>query len=111
MIGPFLIRSSRRPEHSIFVEVKIPFTIAALGGEIEVPTLKGKAKLKVPAGTQSGTVFKMGDLGIPYLHGHGKGDELVKVVVDVPTRLNAKQKKLLREFEKIGKKGFMSKVF
>ncbi len=93
-----------RKGDDIFVKVDIPFTVAALGGEIEVPTLKGKAKLNIPPGTQSGTVFKMRDLGIPYLHGHGKGDELVKVEIEVPTRLSSKQKKLLKEFEKVSEK-------
>jgi len=96
----------------IVIQLKVPFTIAALGGEIEVPTIKGKANLKIPAGTQSGTVFKMKDLGIPFLHGSGKGDELVKVEIDVPRKLSAKQKKLLQEFEKESKrKGFLKKVF
>lgn len=93
-----------REGDDIFVKVNIPFTVAALGGEIDVPTLKGKARLKIPAGTQSGTIFKMRDLGIPYLHGHGQGDELVKVEIEVPMRLRGKQKKLLQEFEKEDKK-------
>ncbi|MFH2028162.1 MAG: molecular chaperone DnaJ [Nanoarchaeota archaeon] len=101
-----------RKGDDIFVDIKIPFTTATLGGEVEVPTLKGKAKLKIPSGTQSGTQFKMRGLGIPYLHGDGKGDELVKVEIDVPTKLNAKQKKLLQEFEKeYDKQGFLKSVF
>jgi len=101
-----------RREDDIFIKINIPFTIAALGGEIEAPTLKGKAKLKIPAGTQSGTVFKMRDLGIPYLHDGGKGDELIQVEIDVPKHLNSKQKKALQEFEKAsGKKGIFKKVF
>lgn len=100
-----------REGDDIKVKVNIPFTTAALGGEIEVPTLKGKAKLKIPAGTQSGTVFKMNGLGIPYLHGHGEGDELVELDIAVPTKLNAKQKKLLKDLEKeSGKKGFLKKI-
>jgi len=104
-------KTFERKGDDIFVKVNVPFTVAALGGEIEVPTLKGKAKLKIPSGTQSGTVFKMKELGIPYLHGAGKGDELVKVEVEVPTRLSSKQKKLLKEFEKTSKKGFLKNVF
>ncbi|MFH1641714.1 MAG: molecular chaperone DnaJ [Nanoarchaeota archaeon] len=96
----------------IFIEIDIPFTTAAMGGEIEVPTLKGKAKLKIPAGTQSGTTFRMDNLGIPYLHDSGKGDELVQVEIDVPKRLSSRQKKILKDFEKeSGKKGFIRKVF
>jgi len=90
----------------------VPFTIATLGGEVEVPTLKGTAKLKIPAGTQSGTAFRMKGQGIAYLHGEGKGDEIVKVEIEVPTKLTAKQKKILKDFEKeSGKKGFLKRVF
>ncbi len=105
-------KTFERKGDDIFIKVNIPFTTAALGGEIEVPTLKGKAKLKIPTGTQSGTLFKMKGLGIPFLHNHGKGDELVKVEVEVPTRLSAKQQGLLQEFEKESKKkGFFKTVF
>ena len=94
----------------IHVKVPMPFAVAALGGEIEVPTLKGKASLKIPAGTQSNTVFRMGHLGIPDLHSHHVGDENVEVVVSVPEKLTKKQKKLLEDFEKedksAKKKGF-----
>lgn len=96
----------------IFIEVEIPFTAAALGGTIEVPSLKGKANLKIPAGTQSGTIFKMGGQGIPYLHGDGKGDELVKIKIHVPKKLSSKQKKLLKELEDENKKkGFFRKIY
>lgn len=102
-------------EHDVFerdgddisTKVDTPFVIAALGGEIEVPTLEGKAKLKIPPGTQTGTIFRMKGKGIPFLHGYGKGDENVEVVVKVPESLTKKQKELLREFEKESdKKGF-----
>jgi len=107
-------------EHDIFerhgddIYIKIPvfFTTAVLGGEIEVPTLKGKAKLKIPEGTQSNTVFRMKDKGIPYLHGEGIGSELVEVIIDIPKKLSKKQKQLLKDFEKESKKkGFLKKVF
>lgn len=101
-----------RQGDDIFVKVDIPFTTAALGGEVEVPTLSGKAKLKIAAGTQSGTVLKMHGLGISYLHGDGKGDELVKVEVEVPRKLTSKQRKILEDFEKeSSKKGFLKSVF
>ncbi|MBW2988762.1 molecular chaperone DnaJ [Candidatus Woesearchaeota archaeon] len=100
-------KTFERDGDDLFIEVKIPFTTAALGGEIDVPTLKGDAKLKIPAGTQSGTMFKMNEMGVPFLHGDGRGDELVKVDIDVPTKLNSKQKKLLKELEgATRKKGF-----
>ena len=85
---------------NIYVKIPVSFTTAALGGEIEVPTLKGKASLKIPAGTQSNTVFRMKGLGIPDLHSHHKGDENIEVYIEVPEKLTSKQKKLLEEFEK-----------
>ncbi len=93
-----------RHGNDIYIKIPIPFASAALGGEIEVPTLKGTAVLKIPAGTQSNTIFKMKDKGIPYLHGDGIGSEKVEVVIDVPEKLSKKQKELLEEFEKENKK-------
>jgi len=97
----------------IYVKVPMPFAIAALGGEIEVPTLDGKAKLKIPAGTQNNTIFRMKGKGIPYLHGSGVGNENVEVVIEVPEKLTKRQKELLQEFEKEskGKKGIFNWVF
>jgi len=102
-----------RHEDDIYIKVPIPFTIAALGGEIEVPTLDGKAKLKIPAGTQNNTIFRMKGKGIPYLHGSGVGNENVEVIIEVPEKLTKKQKELLKEFEKESKdkKGFFSWMF
>ncbi len=102
-----------RHDDDIYVKVHIPFTIAALGGEVEVPTLSGKANLKIPAGTQSSTIFRMKGKGIPYLHGHGQGNENVEVIVEVPDKLTKRQKELLQEFEKENKdkKGFFNWVF
>ena len=96
----------------IYIKIDIPFSIAALGGEVEVPTLGGKAKLKIPAGTQPNTIFRMKGKGIPYLHGHGQGNENVEVAIEVPKKLTKKQKELLEEFDKeSGKKGFFGKIF
>lgn len=96
----------------IYTKVNLPFTIAALGGEINVPTLKGNAKLKIPAGTQSNTVFRMKGKGIPHLHGSGTGDEDVEAIIAVPKKLTNKQKECLKEFqEESRKKGFFKKVF
>lgn len=66
-----------------------------------MPTLDGRASLKIPAGTQTNKVFRLRGQGIPNLHGHGRGDELVRVIVETPTRLNEQQKKLLRQFDQI----------
>ncbi|MBW3012957.1 molecular chaperone DnaJ [Candidatus Woesearchaeota archaeon] len=96
-----------RRNNDIYVSVPISFAQAALGSEIEVPTLKAKAKLKIPAGTQTGTLFKLKGKGVPNLRGYGSGDQMVRVVVEVPEKLNAKQKKLLKEFDSsLGKKKF-----
>ena len=102
-----------RDGDDIYVKIPIPFTVAALGGEVEVPTLEEKAKLKIPAGTQNNTIFRMNGKGISYLHGHGSGNENVEVVIEVPERLSKKQKELPKEFEKESKKkkGFLSRIF
>jgi len=84
----------------IFYEAPISFPEAALGTKISVPTLDGEAKLKIPAGTQSGTVLRLRGKGLPHLHGWGKGDQFVTVVVRTPTNLTKKQKKLLKELAK-----------
>jgi molecular chaperone DnaJ len=75
-----------------------------LGGQIEVPTLKGKAELKIPAGTQSNTIFRMKGKGIPHLHGSGIGSQNVEVIIEVPEKVSNKQKELLQEFDKENKK-------
>ena len=101
-----------REGNDLKITVPVSFGIAALGGEIEVPTLNGEATLKIPAGTQSSTVFRMKGKGIPHLHGYGVGDQLVEVTIHVPERLTKKQKELISEFEKeSGKKGFLKEMF
>lgn len=87
-----------RHGENIVCTVPISFTQATLGAEVEVPTLNGKAKMKIPPGTQSGKIFRLRAKGLPDIHGYGRGDELVRTVVETPTGLNAKQKKLLQEF-------------
>lgn len=90
-----------REGDDIYCEVPITFAQAALGDEIEVPTLSGKVKLKIPAGTQTNTYFRLKGHGVPRLRGIGQGDQHVKVVVVTPTKLSEKQKELLREFAKL----------
>ncbi|MGE4357136.1 MAG: molecular chaperone DnaJ [Candidatus Omnitrophota bacterium] len=87
-----------RHEDDIYLEVPVSFVTACLGGEVDVPTLNGNVKMKIPPGTQSGKIFRIRGKGFPRLHGSGQGDELVRVVVEVPTELTAEQKKLLRDF-------------
>lgn len=90
----------QREGYDIVCEVPITFTQAALGGEIEVPTLEGKATLRIPEGTQTGRVFRMRNLGVPYTRGSGRGDQLVRVRVVTPTKLTPKQRELLIQFAK-----------
>jgi molecular chaperone DnaJ len=85
----------------VMCEIPIGFTQAALGDRVEVPTLDGKVSLKIPHGTQTNKVFRLRGKGIPNVHGYGRGDQLVRVIVETPTRLNDKQKTLLKEFDEI----------
>ena len=91
----------QRDEDNLYCELPIPFTLAALGGEIAVPTLEGKANLKVPAGTQSGQIFKLRDKGIVNVNGRDRGDLLARLIVEVPTRLNGEQRQKLEEFAEL----------
>ena len=83
---------------SVLCEVPITFAQAALGAEIEVPTLDGRVKYTVPEGTQTGTVFRLRGKGIPVLNGSGRGDQYVRVNIEIPKNLNQKQKELLIAF-------------
>ncbi|MGE6751997.1 MULTISPECIES: molecular chaperone DnaJ [Rossellomorea] len=85
----------------IYCEMPVTFAQAALGDEIEVPTLHGKVKLKVPAGTQTSTRFRLKGKGVPNVRGYGTGDQHVQVKVVTPSKLTDKQKQLLREFADI----------
>lgn len=87
-----------REGDDIYCEVPLTFVQAALGDELEVPTLTEKVKLKIPAGTQTGTYFRLKGKGVPKLRGYGQGDQHVKVTVVTPTNLSDSQKDLLRDF-------------
>jgi molecular chaperone DnaJ len=105
----------KRDGFDVFCEIPITFSEAALGTEIEVPTLRGKAKLKVPSGTQSNTVFRMDGQGIQELGGKNYGDQFVKVELATPKKLSKKQKEIfnqLAEMEEAAKnrKGFFEKI-
>ncbi len=89
-----------REGDDLYCKVPIPFTIAALGGKIEVPTLEGTETIHIKKGTQSGEVFRLKGKGFPRLRGYGKGDEIIQVVVSVPKKLTKRQEELLREFAK-----------
>lgn len=106
-----------RQGDDLFCEIPIKFTLATLGGTIHVPTLQGKASLKIPAGTQSGTTFRLKGRGMPHLRGGASGDQLIRVQVEVPTRLDSEQRKILEEFAKVSgdtdepmAKGFFDKA-
>ncbi|AJY76297.1 molecular chaperone DnaJ [Paenibacillus beijingensis] len=86
-----------RENDDIYCEVPLTFAQAALGDEIEIPTLTEKVKLKVPAGTQTGTYFRLKGKGVPRLRGYGQGDQHVKVTVVTPTNLSEDQKEALRQ--------------
>lgn len=90
-----------RQGDDLFCEIPIKFTLATLGGTIELPTLFGKATLKIPSGTQSGTTFRLRDKGMPSLRGGGQGDQLVRVHVEVPQSLTAEQRRILEEFARV----------
>ena len=88
----------QRDGDDLLCEVPVSFVQAALGAEIEVPTLDGRATIKIPAGTQPGTTFRVKGKGVKNLQGYGHGDLHVRVQVEVPTRLNREQKAKLQEF-------------
>ncbi len=90
-----------RQGEDLFCEIPIKFTLATLGGTIEVPTLSGKASLKIPAATQSGTTFRLRGKGMPSLRGSAPGDQLVRVHVEVPTSLSGEQRRILEEFARV----------
>ncbi len=85
----------------IAYEMPITFKQAALGGIVKVPTLHGKVNMNIKAGTQTHSVLRLKGKGMPHLHGHGQGDQLVRVIVQTPTKLNHEQKRLLEDFDKI----------
>ncbi|MBU9672825.1 molecular chaperone DnaJ [Planococcus sp. CP5-4] len=90
-----------RDGDDIHLELPITYPQAALGDEIEVPTVSGKVKLKIPAGTQNGARFRLRGKGVQNVHGYGVGDQHITIKVKVPTKLSEKQKQLLREFAEV----------
>lgn len=107
----------KRENDDILIEVPITFPQAALGADIDVPSLEGNTKLKIPAGTQSGKVFRLKNKGIASVHTGRRGDEQVIIKVETPTKLSKKQKDLLEQFASVSgedstplKKNFFSKV-
>jgi molecular chaperone DnaJ len=122
--GDLIVRIRVRP-HKLFkrekdhvvMDVPISFVQAALGDEIEIPTLDGKTKFKIPEGTQPNAVFHLRGKGIPHLQGYGRGDQILNVKVVIPTKLTEKQKEMLHKFDTTvqadqyqNRKGFFEKM-
>ena len=108
----------KREGDNVFLEQQISFAEAALGADIEVPTLDGPVKLTIPEGTQTGTTFRLRGRGFPKLRGYGRGDQHVRVKLFTPQRLSDEQKELLRKFDSTyaepveeDKKGLFGKIF
>jgi molecular chaperone DnaJ len=109
----------REREHRVFqrsgpdVMTEVPFSFGqlALGDKIEIPTLRGRVEMTIPSGTQSGKVFRLRGQGLPHLEGRGRGDQLVRVFVEVPKKLTDRQEELLREFDEIEGERTGSKTF
>ena len=107
----------KRDGYNLLLDFPVSFVTAALGGDVEVPTLSGPVKYRIPEGTQPGTEFRIKGSGIQMLRSGGKGDLILKVKVEIPKRLNNKQKDLLRQFDATttdkeydGRKSFMDRV-
>ncbi len=110
--GDLFVRVRVRPDprftrdgNDLHTDVPIRFSQAALGAKVKVPTLTSEAEMDIPAGTPSHTLFRLRGEGMPYLRGHGRGDLIVRAIVQVPKNLDEAQKKLLREFDAPDKEG------
>lgn len=108
-------RAFQRSGPDVLTEVPFSFAQLALGDKVEIPTLRGKVEMTVPAGTQSGKVFRLRGQGLPRLESRGKGDQLVRVFCEIPNKLTDRQEEILREFQEIdgeqtGKKSFFDRV-
>ncbi|OYT53865.1 MAG: molecular chaperone DnaJ [Candidatus Altiarchaeales archaeon ex4484_2] len=92
----------RRDGNDLYYELPVTFSQAALGDEVEIPSFDGAVKMKIPSGTQTGTVFRLKDKGVPLLNSNRRGDEMVKVKVLTPEKLNSRQKELFHELAEVG---------
>ena len=106
-----------RKDNDVYCEIPITFVQAALGSDVTVPTLDGKAEYHIHEGTQPGDVFRLKGKGIPYIHGHGRGDQLIKVIVEIPRNITAEQSDFLKKFESLSssknyqkKKSFLDRI-
>jgi molecular chaperone DnaJ len=109
----------QQAEHKIFqrsgadviTEIPVSFAQMALGDSVELPTLRGRAEMTIPPGTASGKVFRLKGQGLPVLEGRGRGDQLVRVFVEVPKKLSERQRELLKEFAELERKGGGNRSF
>ncbi len=99
----------KREGKDIYCQIDVSFVKAALGGEVYVPTLDGRVSMKIPAGTQSGKIFRLRGKGMPDLHGGVNGDQYVKVMIQVPKRLTSEQRRILEEFAAVSGEDVSSK--
>ena len=93
----------RREGYDVISEKEISISSAILGDVIEIETVQGPVKLRIPSGTQPDTIFRLAQKGIPYVRGSGKGNHYVRIKIKVPKNITSRQKKLLEEFEEEGK--------
>ena len=96
---PYFLRDGK----DLYCVLPISFAQAALGAEVKIPTLEGEHLLKIPEGTQSGKELRIRGKGVPVLNGHGKGDQIVRIVVQTPTRLTKRERELLHELEALNR--------
>jgi len=101
----------RRQENDIVMDLPVSYTDAILGTSVEIPTLTGKAVIRIPPGTHSGQTFRLKGKGFPKIGGFGSGDMLVRLIVDTPEKINARQKELLEELSKAGEETPLVRAF
>jgi DnaJ-class molecular chaperone len=94
----------KRENYDIVVDKEISITQAILGDVVEVPTIDGPIKIKIQTGTQSGTMVRLREKGVPHVRGSGRGDEYVRIKILIPSKISSKQKELLQQFEEESKK-------
>lgn len=102
--GDFMLSVNIRPHKTferersdIYVKINIPFSLATLGGNLEVPTVDGEVEIKIKPGTQSGTLLRLAGKGVPHVNSRGRGDEYLRINVETPGKLNREQKRLIEE--------------
>ncbi|MGZ3748939.1 MAG: DnaJ C-terminal domain-containing protein, partial [Pseudobdellovibrionaceae bacterium] len=101
----------KRQDSDILIDLPVTYTDAILGTSVEIPTLTGKAMIRIPPGTHTGQTFRLKGKGFPKIGGFGSGDMLVRLIVDTPEKISARQKELLEELSKAGEETPLVKAF